>query len=113
MSDKKKEVVKKTVLEVISDESKWCHDGGYANDKFGETIGACTPDAICWCIMGAIYNQEFSSSEIDSKVLLLDKAIADFTGRPAKELTMSIFEFNDADDTTYEMICEVVESAGV
>ena len=39
--------------ELLSDESKWCQ-GDFARDVHGEAVNSHSPEAVRWCLTGAL-----------------------------------------------------------
>lgn len=54
MTAKKTIDVLKAARDLISDRSRWT-TGDFAKDADGLPVPAASPDAVCWCSVGAIY----------------------------------------------------------
>ena len=93
-----------TVAELLSDESKWTRHF-YARDSKGQCVNPEEPEAVSWCLVGALtkcYGREppFTSFKYQ-KVRNLIKAISNH----------QVIAYNDSH--TYEEIMEIVRKAGV
>lgn len=42
------------IHELLSDPAKWTQDAN-ARDKHGNPVNAESEDAVCWCLIGALY----------------------------------------------------------
>ena len=61
--------------DTLSDASKWTQ-GAVARDKHGEEAHFNSPDAVCWCILGAIYKASWKIwDDLDTRVNERNKAV--------------------------------------
>ena len=90
----------KKVRDVLSDESKWTQ-GRYAVDKDNVFI-ATTHSAACkWCLTGAIWRVARDMKE--------QNEIVDYLKHKINYRRLS--EFNDAEDTKYQDIVNLLDTA--
>ncbi len=85
-----KKIIEQTI-ELINDETKWTREA-YARNNHGMKVNAYSPEATCWCVLGAIWKlssseKEFSKIETNlnafsnSKYQISIAAINDNIGR--------------------------------
>lgn len=94
----------KTVADLLKDPNRWCQ-GRLACAASGDECDSDSAAAVRWCLVGAC--DYVYGSTMDDAFLKIKRAIEDlgFAGPPAL--------FNDAEQTTHNMIMEVVRKAGV
>jgi hypothetical protein len=94
--------------ELLSSPEKWTK-GAYARDEEGVSISCKSPEAVQFCSLGAIErcypNNPFP---IMNK---LDAVIKSKYGN--EERRYGLVTFNDAPETTYEQVIEVLKEADV
>lgn len=88
------------IKELFTDKSKWtkyhiaCDDGG-------DYRAPLDPSAICWCLYGAILKC-YPPREAKEIVILVEKIVP-----------QGIITFNDAPETAFEQVKELVEKLDV
>lgn len=104
-----------SVRELLSDEKRWTQ-GQEARDVSGDGVPPTSKDAVCWCLLGALY-----------KSALLRQVCGDLAPEEATEAWMSavgltckiaspdnpdgIGDFNDRFDTTHADVLRVLDVA--
>jgi hypothetical protein len=99
----------KKVKTLLADPKRWCK-GYYAVDSNGKISTPLNPEAVCWCLSGAvkkIYTSLDSLNAIHRK--LRDSVEKLYPLRFAG----NIIAFNDAQETTYKDIMKVLKDANV
>ena len=93
-----------TVKELLSDPKRWTKHAN-ARDSNGQDCNLRSPEAVCWCITGAMSKVRNESYEaMYHKVMKAIIKLFDGNG---------IVAFNDDPNTTHEMVMQVLEEAGV
>lgn len=85
--------------------SKWCK-GTYARDANGHRVDSLSPDAVCWCLRGAMRKCFGSANPLWS-------AIAYKLQTHPEVCNSGIADWNDAPDTTYEDVVRVCKELNV
>jgi hypothetical protein len=91
--------------ELLSDSSKWTKGAG-ARDNDGIRCSPASPDAVCWCLFGAItrcYDNPFQIAAMVEKLI----------SETYNEGYYKAESFNDAPDTTYNDIISLLKEADV
>jgi hypothetical protein len=106
------------VRELLSDESKWCK-GPLAVDKEGRQTTPKSPTACKWCLWGAILRCYADDPLVPSdnaycaaKHKIID-IIQEIHGSSRRGRGRGIAVFNEASETTFAEIREVLERADV
>lgn len=96
------------VIELIT--AGWCQ-GAAARDQNGNYVNVNDPSAVCYCIAGAMHRARFDgrTSASAQAAWLVEGTIA----RCCNDKTgfVSYVSFNDAKDTTKEMVLDVLQCA--
>lgn len=102
------------IKDLFTDESKWTQYE-MARDKTGKRVYPESPDAVCWCLEGALiicYGK--NADEAREARGKLRKAIGDIGGEYIfSNFLPSIYRWNDFSGTTFAMIKELVTRADV
>lgn len=108
-------------LNILSSPAKWTQ-GAMARDADSVTISAINPDAICWCLDGALYKAAWElgyAPTIDATMTNeenkeLRELFSDITHAFASELKtdnrFSHVHFNNDIDTTYQDVTQLLEN---
>ena len=100
MSDKPK-----TVKELLSSPDKWTQNA-FARDAYAVSLNACNPDAVCWCLSGAILTT-YEDEDIEEVWCKLTEVIRRRSGH------RDVVGFNDSHQTTFKEIRAVIEEANI
>lgn len=95
------------VRELLSDKSKWTKRA-YARNAKGEKIESWNPDAVCFCLKGAINRCYQDSTEHALVADKVENAIARKDG-----FNIGIACFNDRESTTFSDIKKLVEELDI
>jgi hypothetical protein len=89
------------IKELLTDESKWTQ-GSFARDKDGNKVGLATPEAVCWCISGAVMRcyDPFKAGAIEEMILI--------HANVHRSIKVSIMGWNDHPSRTFEDIKSLV-----
>ncbi len=87
--------------ELLSDESKWTK-GVTARDKDGNICNSKDPNAVCWCLFGAVWKAD----NADSADKAIRRVIPD-------EFGGSIVMWNDAPERTFADIKALIVKLGI
>jgi hypothetical protein len=103
----------KDALNLLSSEDKWTQ-GGLAKDKYGKILPEWHPDAVCWCVEGAIYktlgHREDAGGNINVPIERLKTV--DLLGYICEMGRWSEFvDFNDSKNTTYYDVIRALNEA--
>jgi hypothetical protein len=98
------------VSDVLTDGSKWTK-GRYGEDVNGENCGSRSPNAIRWCLAGALLKAcgENVDIEFSSRYEALRSAVGNIKN---SKYYGTLSTFNDDTKTTFEDIKKVLELAG-
>jgi hypothetical protein len=94
-----------TVQELLSDESKWT-TYTYARNVDGARVNYASPDAVCWCVLGAI-RKCYPDSAIHYQDIL-EKTIQKLTSE-----FHTAADYNDYDSTTFADIQNLIKEANI
>lgn len=107
-------------LELLKNPDHWSK-GFYAFDEKGETQSPTAPEAVCWCLMGAICKasskQKLSNRQpVDGLIAFLEKFVegdrrAIIEGEDFEEDTYSLARFNDHPTTKHEDVLNLLKKA--
>lgn len=90
------------IKELLTDESKWTQNA-FGRDAEGLACFSGDPDAVCWCLLGAMtvcYPNSYIRAEIIRKI---HKHL----------LNNTVFNFNDAPERTFEDIKKLVNDLDI
>lgn len=89
-----------TVAELLADEKRWTRDLPSRNNE-GHSVEVCSEDAVCWCMLGAIW-----------KCYPLDE-IVEIENRLRRVTGVSIASWNDEPCRTHAEVLAAVQKAGI
>ena len=102
-------------LEILDSPKKWIK---YQNalDKDGYSVFPPNNSAICWCLNGAIYKalweQDITNRQWKNSFDKINNAICEAVNLPPPSYNeYEHVEFNDKDETTYEMVIDALQKA--
>lgn len=96
--------------ELISKPENWIQ-GAVARNKYGVSTQAISPDAVCWCAVGALGAVACEYVIFNKTAHILEYAIqTQFPKVDGRPTTISIEEFNDY-FATHEKILETFDRA--
>jgi hypothetical protein len=93
-----------TLQELFTDESRWTKDA-FARNAKGKARGPLEPDAVRWCLMGAL---DFCYGPKSRQQATLRRKI-----ETSPSYHTGIAQFNDSTETTFADIRKVIEEANV
>ncbi len=97
------------IRELFSSPAKWTK-ANFAVKADGTSTTAENPEAVCWCLYGAV-NKCYGKTEDNGH------AVLQLMGRHLKDKGMresgSVIGFNDDEDTTFEMVRNLVNDLDV
>lgn len=94
--------------ELLSSPEKWTK-GTYARDEEGNSISCKSPEAVQFCALGAIERcYPNNSCQVACKLDVVIKS-----KYQNEERRYGLVTFNDASETTYEQVIEVLKEADV
>ena len=93
--------------ELLSSESKWTQQH-YATDKRGRSCSSFDPEAVCYCLLGALNKCYVNDAEYDDAKRLLQKTIEKKYG-----LIFSIAKWNDNPERKFKEVKEILEEANL
>lgn len=96
------------VRELLSDESKWTK-GYYARDKYLHLVSYDDPQAVKFCLMGALDKCYDDYDQWKEALDRLITAVSEKTGIPY----LTLPAFNDHPDTKFSDIQEVLAQADI
>jgi hypothetical protein len=100
------------VKELPTDESKWTK-GAYARDSEGYGVPPSSPDAVSWCLMGAVEHCYGTLNDIVPILLLiLVDTISGIIGE-VQDIVYSTTEWNDDINTSFIQIRELIEELDI
>mgnify|MGYP001559165452 CR=1 FL=1 len=95
------------ILELLDGPEKWTQ-GAFARDRRGEDVDSDRPEAVCWCLSGAITKCHLdslrSAAEIDNKLRNTCEALYG---------TSNYVDWQDRPDTTFEQVRALLVLADV
>lgn len=94
------------IKELLNSPEKWTQSA-YAKDAVGDSCSSTEPQAVCWCLLGAIhrcYPEPKESDKVWRKILAAITLESHF---------VSISSFNDNEETTFEQVRDILEMADV
>lgn len=94
-----------TLQKLFSNRKHWTTEA-YARSTTGRVVKSESPDAVCWCLRGAVYKC-YPQSEAQDRVL---KKLDRFLRGSG---FYNIVFFNDSPDTTFDQIQRLVKLANV
>lgn len=92
--------------ELLSDPARW-HKGSYAGNMLGEPVPTHDPEAVCWCLSGALVR----SNSVNIGYIAHDEAYHALTTVVQDMGHSTIVKFNDHPETTHEMVMRVMDTA--
>lgn len=116
-----------TVAELLNDPSKWTREA-YARNANGEAITARSPDAVCWCLTGALLrvfstadtrygSRDLQLAEAEEKLYEALRTEPDWekyrADRRKDRDVFNLAAWNDAFGRTFADVRRLVEQAGV
>ena len=104
--------------ELLSDINRWTQ-GGEAKNANERITGARSPDAVCWCILGALTREAWNRHPISDDLEIARKVVANAVRErqriPHEEETLwegaRIARFNDGPRTKHSDVLEVLDYA--
>lgn len=90
--------------ELLDKPEKWTK-GYLARTTGGRPINADDPNATCWCVFGALARCEYTG---EAWIIAVSKLRFEIGSE-----YISIPEWNDAEETTYEQVIDVLKKAGL
>ena len=87
------------VEDLLCDKSKWTR-GSFAKDISGENVTNNDPNAVCWCVFGAILKVYSNEVDLENAILKLSDTVGG-----------GIVNFNDTH--SYEEVITDVRKAGI
>ena len=101
-----------TLVEFFSNPSKWTQEV-YARDDEGRPVDLTTDKAVCWCTLGGIYRVYGYDNTIARRIEdKIRRVIAKREGR-SNAGWVSISEWQDRSNQTYEEVMSVLKEADV
>lgn len=83
------------VSELLTDETKWCQ-GCHARDQRGHEVRWNSPDACCWCLLGAL-----NLCYAHRKLKVAYSVVRHLRG-------VGVAEWNDASERTFEDVRQLI-----
>ena len=99
-----------TALQILDSSDKWTKHYS-ARDKDGKATHCDSPDAVCWCLRGALYRAATKHHITRSSDSTLDVLDAVRHTIKAQDPTLNYVEYNDHPNTTYENIINLLYRA--
>jgi hypothetical protein len=100
------------LVELLSDQTRWCKLNA-ALDERGKSCHPTEARAYAFCLVGGLahcYSHD-TDKWLEARRLLFAAILEKYPTRPAIQRTLT--NFNDAPDTTFEMVRAVLEAADV
>jgi hypothetical protein len=86
------------IHELLSDETKWTQNV-HARDKDGHPLWSSHPQAVCWCLMGAVDKCYPGTNRVGELIV--------------SKIKMPIDEWNDLLERTYEDVYSLVKNLDI
>ena len=93
--------------ELLSTPDRWCK-GNWAKDARGQVTKASGPDAVCWCLTGALWRIYMDRPHAYAAVK--DRVVSVLERRTGRG---GLVAFNDDFRTSYEDVIAVLKEANV
>ena len=102
-------------LEILNKPEKWIKEQ-IALDEDGHSVFPPNQAAVCWCLNGAIYKAlwelDLSTRKWMNSFNKINDAICKVANLPHSDSNeYEHVEFNDKDETTYEMVIDALQKA--
>lgn len=92
------------LYDLLKDPKHWTK-GSYAKDAEGLPVSSASPDAVCWCLGGAISKVSDNIEDANAYFNRLEEILTEMYDAE------SIEEFNDDLKTTHADVLKVIEEA--
>lgn len=96
----------KTVLELFADPKRWTKSS-MGRDLHGQMCASGDPDAVCWCLAGAIFKVYGTHSSKGDSAFCRVAAVLKQNGIGRTE----ILNWNDRPERTHDEVLKVCEEA--
>lgn len=94
--------------ELLTPNSSWIQDG-FAHDENGEAVPPESPDAVCWCLSGALDLVAASGASSWIERLRIASALYERVNRAIPQEYANMEDWNDAPERTHQNVLDLLD----